>query len=78
MTDHEKNLRSGLTPVESQMSMFYGQTTRKAAIDTAKPGDYGSDPIGEDENGVFRWRMVPSGDIVDDQERKRRIKSRST
>lgn len=32
-------------------------------------GDYGSDPIG---NGKFK--MVPSGDIVDFEERQRRLK----
>ncbi len=37
-------------------------------VDTAKPGDYGADPIG---NGTFR--MVPSGDIVDFAERCRRL-----
>lgn len=37
-------------------------------------GDHGADPIGEDENGVFKWRMVPSGDVVDFAERQRRLK----
>lgn len=38
------------------------------------PGaDYGSDPLGPDDNGVFRWRMVPSGDIVDEAELRRRL-----
>lgn len=35
--------------------------------------DYGSDPLGPDENGVFRWRMVPSGDVVDQDELRRRL-----
>lgn len=40
------------------------------AIPTREPGkDYGSDPIGD---GTFR--MVPSGDIVDYEERCRRLK----
>tara|TARA_R110000796_G_scaffold252537_1_gene387447 strand:- start:27 stop:227 length:201 start_codon:yes stop_codon:yes gene_type:complete len=33
-----------------------------------KTKDYGSDPLG---NG--KWRMAPSGDIVDKDERERRI-----
>lgn len=32
------------------------------------PGDYGSDPLGD---GTFR--MVPSGDIVDLEERNKRL-----
>jgi hypothetical protein len=43
-------------------------TYQRKAIDTAKPGDYGADPLG---NGTFR--MVPSGDIVDLAERNRRL-----
>jgi hypothetical protein len=39
----------------------------------ATPGDYGADPIGPDEDGVFCWRMVPSGDIVDKAEHDRRL-----
>ena len=42
----------------------------------ASPGDYGADPIGPDEAGVFRWRMVPSGDIVDKTEHDRRLSPR--
>lgn len=37
-------------------------------IDTSAPGDYGCDPLGD---GTFR--MVPSGDIVDQTERDRRL-----
>jgi hypothetical protein len=40
---------------------------------TAASGDYGADPIGPDDAGVFRWRMVPSGDIVDKAEHDRRL-----
>ena len=51
------------------------QQTRGASlsriIDTAKPGDYGADPIGD---GTFR--MVPSGDVVDYAERCRRLANR--
>lgn len=38
-------------------------------IDINNTGDYGCDPIG---NGMFR--MVPSGDIVDTNERNKRLK----
>jgi len=38
-------------------------------IDTAQLGDYGCDPLGD---GTFR--MTPSGDIVDDEERRRRLR----
>ncbi len=37
--------------------------------DVSRPGDYGSDPLG---NGMFR--MVPSGDIVGWEERNRRLR----
>ena len=38
-------------------------------INLTKDGDYGADPIGGD-----KFRMVPSGDIVDFEERNRRLK----
>lgn len=41
----------------------------RQTIDTRCAGDYGSDPMGD---GTFR--MVPSGDIVDWEERCRRLK----
>ncbi len=44
-------------------------TPVKRAIDLHAPGDYGADPVGD---GTFR--MVPSGDIVDFDERNRRLK----
>jgi hypothetical protein len=37
-------------------------------IDTSKAGDYGADPIGD---GTFR--MIPSGDVVDYEERCARL-----
>ena len=37
-------------------------------VDMTKPGDYGSDPLGD---GNFR--MIPSGEIVDFAERNRRL-----
>lgn len=50
----------------------FGKTSHKIArqvVDTAAPGDYGADPLGD---GTFK--MVPSGDIVDFAERNRRLK----
>jgi hypothetical protein len=43
-------------------------TPVRRPINTSNPGDYGCDPLGD---GTFR--MVPSGDIVDYQERCRRL-----
>ncbi len=37
-------------------------------VDTSRAGDYGASPIGD---GTFR--MVPSGDVVDKEERNRRL-----
>lgn len=50
-----------------------GEGSKKGSIVKPSPilvsdQDYGADPIG---NGMFR--MVPSGDIVDCAERKRRL-----
>ena len=50
--------RATLTPVRN-------------VIDTARPGDYGADPLGD---GTFR--MVPSGDVVPYEERNRRLARR--
>jgi hypothetical protein len=44
------------------------ETYIRRQLDTSKPGDHGADPIGD---GTFR--MVPSGDIVDYDERCRRL-----
>lgn len=48
-------------------------TPVRTTIDTNAPGDYGADPIG---NGLFR--MVPSGDVVDFEERNRRLALHAT
>ncbi len=48
-------------------------TLHRERIDLTSPGDYGADPMGD---GTFR--MVPSGDIVDWDERTRRLEARST
>lgn len=47
-----------------------GREYRKK-IDTTKPGDYGSDPLGDG-----KFRMVPSGDVVDYDEMRRRLDKR--
>jgi hypothetical protein len=38
-------------------------------IDTLRKGDYGADPL-----GGGKYRMVPSGDVVNLEERNRRLK----
>jgi len=45
---------------------------RRNVINTSAPGDYGSDPLGDG-----KFRMVPSGDIVDFEERNRRLKRKN-
>lgn len=59
------------TTAEGQKRLMYmsiGYDIKTKIIDVSKPGDYGCDPIG---NGKFR--MVPSGDIVDLDEKRRRL-----
>ena len=48
-------------------------TPLRRTLDLSKPGDYGADPLGD---GTFR--MVPSGDIVDYEERCRRLRKEGT
>ena len=43
-------------------------TPLRRVIDLTEKGDYGCDPL---PNGTFR--MVPSGDVVDLEERNRRL-----
>ncbi len=45
-------------------------TPIRRRIDTTKSGDHGADPLGD---GMFR--MLPSGDVVDNDERRRRLGS---
>lgn len=52
------------------LAMQNKQYTRKI-VDFTGRGDYGADPIGD---GMFR--MVPSGDIVDLDERNKRLNER--
>ncbi len=42
-------------------------------VDASRQGDYGADPLG---NGMFR--MIPSGDVVDYDERNRRLQQRAS
>jgi len=44
-------------------------TPVREVVDTSRQGDYGSDPLPDG-----RFRMVPSGDVVDFAERNRRLK----
>ena len=44
-------------------------TPKRKRVDVGALGDYGADPVGEG-----KFRMVPSGDIVDLEERSRRLK----
>lgn len=46
-------------------------TPVRRTVNTAAPGDYGADPLGD---GTYR--MVPSGDIVDEEERNQRLARR--
>jgi hypothetical protein len=45
-----------------------GTVVHRPTIDTRSTEDYGADPLGDG-----RFRMVPSGDIVDFEERNRRL-----
>lgn len=57
----------GLTWAEIQARQNKRPIDRKI-VDTTRPGDYGADPIGDG-----KFRMVPSGDIVDYEERNKRL-----
>ena len=50
-----------------------GTVIQRGTIQTSSREDYGADPIGDG-----RFRMVPSGDIVDFEERNRRLARFST
>jgi hypothetical protein len=51
------------------MSGPKGTIIHREFVDRGSPGDYGADPLG---NGLFK--MFPSGDIVDLEERNRRLR----
>ena len=44
------------------------KTHKARVVDTSRAGDYGADPIGDG-----KFKMVPSGDVVDMAERNRRL-----
>lgn len=46
-----------------------GTVVERQAINTQKPGDHGCDPLPDG-----RFRMVPSGDVVDAEEKERRLR----
>jgi hypothetical protein len=48
-----------------------GTQIKRQQVDVHAKGDYGADPIGD---GTFR--MVPSGDVVDYEERNKRLKKK--
>ena len=45
-----------------------GTKIKRKTVDLDRQGDYGADPLGDDT-----FKMVPSGDIVDRDERNRRL-----
>ena len=45
-----------------------GKLIKPEPIDMLRDGDYGSDPLGDG-----KFRMVPSGDVVDATERDKRL-----
>lgn len=51
-------------------SMGLPSDTYIRTVNTAATGDYGADPLGDG-----KFRMVPSGDVVDYEERCRRLDS---
>lgn len=57
----------GMTFAEIQA--LQQKTDIRRVIDLQNAGDYGADPLGD---GTFR--MVPSGDVVDYEERCRRLR----
>lgn len=62
------------TAGEGQKRLMYesiGIAYERKIIDVNKPGDYGCDPLG---NGMFK--MIPSGDVVDYEERNKRLNRR--
>jgi hypothetical protein len=74
-----KRSKGKFTVFEHEIDRDTGSTTRiRQSIDTTTPGDYGADPIGPNDAGVFMFRMVPSGDVVDGEERNRRLNARKS
>ena len=76
----ENGRQKALSEIQNAQGLIFGKTWDDIQdmqqkryvpqyIDTSKKGDYGADPLG---NGKFK--MVPSGDIVDLDERNKRLK----
>lgn len=60
------------TTGEGQKRLMYksiGHDVKQEFIDVNAPGDYGCDPLGD---GTFK--MVPSGDVVDREEMRKRLR----
>lgn len=71
MTKESDKLRDQDTPAVFGYELDRATLTPiRRPIDTSRQGDYGADPIG---NGMFR--MVPSGDVVDEPTRAKRLRS---
>jgi inorganic pyrophosphatase len=76
--DHKKGTRIGDADTNNKIFGYEWEKIKAVQqkqgslvehIDLNKKGDYGADPLG---NGKFK--MIPSGDIVDFEERNRRLK----
>lgn len=82
MNPRRKKPSDKLRDMETPMVLGYELdretlTPVRQALDVNAPSDYGHDPLGPDPvTGEFMFRMVPSGDIVNDDERKRRMDKR--
>ncbi len=64
---YEYDHRTGEGQKRLMLESMGREYSQKRTIATSSPGDYGCDPIGD---GTFR--MVPSGDVVEYDEMKRR------
>ena len=80
MNHFENGRQKALSEIKNAQGLIFGKTWEDIQgmqqkryvpqyIDTSKKGDYGADPLG---NGTFK--MVPSVDIVDLDERNKRLK----
>lgn len=52
----------------AEIQVMQNKAGGRQMVDLSKPGDYGADPIGDG-----KFRMVPSGDVVDFAERCARL-----
>ena len=80
MNHFENGRQKALSEIQNAQGLIFGKTWEDIQdmqqkryvpqyIDTSKKGDYGANPLG---NGKFK--MIPSGDIVDLDERNKRLK----